>query len=380
MEKFVGFNHVELWHKFPFTLLRFTSPDAVQHSAGDDGDEEMTADSKVLPDLLLPQQSKEVCLSREKMPRSFVGIWCLRAETHYEALLDVITESGTRELTSVRFRTNPSPFQGTDWPQFVADAPHLSDVNILDCCSEQNSDWLIAIKDLSDTSKLLSTRYWFCKLFYNALFALPSRPPVINMPNGRSRYVLDLSLPINWTSSKKVRRAISSNKYAVVANRNLRASLNDAFFYHSSRGSTWLTHAFIDVLCDIHDNGEAPYGLQMMAVELWDKEARVPVAGCLGFCVGSAYHDFTMYTLRRDEDSCGTLVTKVLGAALQAAGYGMWYWGFRVAYMEQYEGKYGAIALPRRTFLKRWVTLREELPLVPVHQFINAGKGLLPAA
>jgi Leu/Phe-tRNA-protein transferase len=374
MEKFAGFNHVELWHRFPFTLRSMTAPDNVDKMdrASDDSDDEKNP----VPDLVLPTPSREVCLSRERLPRHFIGIWCLCANTRYEVEIEVTTEAGTQEVIRMRLQTAMSPFNG-DWPNFVAEAPHLTDVNVLDCCSCQRSDWMVTLRDLADRKVLLQTRWWLCKMFYNGLFVLPARSPMISLPNGRLRYVLDLSVAIDWTHSKKMRRAIASGKYAIVANRCLRASLNDAFFYHSGRGTTWMTHELIDALCDADESKEAPYGLQMMAVELWDRAENIPVAGCLGFCVGSAYHDFTMYTIRRDADSCGTLLTKVLGAALQACGYGMWYWGFRVAYMQQFEGRYGAKEVPRRDFIKRWCELRDDLPLVPVHTFLNTGAGLV---
>merc|ERR1712154_419602 len=65
--------------------------------------------------------------------------------------------------------------------------------------------------------------------------------------------------------------------------------------------------------------------------------------------IGSILCDYTFMTLKRDNRSCGNILTKVIGHILQSCFYDIWYWGFRLEYMTDYD-KYGGKEIHRTEF------------------------------
>ncbi|CUG90271.1 leucyl/phenylalanyl-tRNA protein transferase, putative [Bodo saltans] len=267
------------------------------------------------------------------------------------------------------------------------------------------SDWmtcLIEWKQKRNVQSLMS------RLYYDGLFTISSTRHdfLLSIPNGNPRYGIDFEkcTPGCWTHSKKVRRLLQGKitrphtpstsddvvpaapslpeqqrgdcSLRVVVNRNFEDTMNRALAYHTAKGGTWMTDSLIKAMSLMSAIGSA-HGVRLCAVELWDVSTNELLAGCLGFALGSVYHDFTMFTCVRSDASYGSLITKVLAAALHDCGYRLWYWGFRVDYMSAFEGRYGACEWPRDQFYELWAKHRAELPLWHVMEYLNEGKGLL---
>jgi hypothetical protein len=204
-------------------------------------------------------------------------------------------------------------------------------------------------------------------------------PSKTNAVNGGREYAL-----FPWRGHSKVRRVIKSGSYTVAVrgdSSGVMASLQRAYDYHLSRGrSSWIDPVFIRLMgrcCDAAPSTDTG-GARLVSVELIDEAAGAVVAGCCGMAIGSVYHDYTMFTLRQCKDSLGTFLTKLLGEALQRCGYALWYWGFRVEYMADYEKHFGAVNLPRDVFYRRWCAARDVAPTCAVEAFLKDGRGMVP--
>lgn len=273
-------------------------------------------------------------------------------------------------------------------------------------------------------------------MWYHGLFTLPESVSLsprdtllfFLLPNGAERYVLDLTktplceeaaakrseeaspaplvagaqckaegnegesdrLMFPWRRQSKVRRVINSGAFTVVVRDDaagVMASLQRAYDYHVVRHeSSWLDPTFIRLMGSCCGSGSTSLSshshfhgdTRLVCVELVDEAAKEVVAGCCGMAMGRAYHDYTMFTLRQSKDSLGTFLTKLLGEALQACGYTIWYWGFRVDYMADYERHFGAVNMPRREFYDRWCAARDAAPQCAVKTFLREGKGMVP--
>lgn len=200
-----------------------------------------------------------------------------------------------------------------------------------------------------------------------------------------------------WRGHSRVRRVIRSGMYTVIVRDDVagvQASLRRAYDYHMEHNeSTWLSPVFIRLMgsCCSSDRGEkanngspsspqqnGAFGVRLVCVELVDEAAAEVVAGCCGMAIGSVYHDYTMYTLRQCKDSLGSFLTKLLGEALQRCGYTLWYWGFRLGYMADYEKHFGAVNMPRAEFYHRWCAARDVEPACAVEDFLRASRGMVP--
>lgn len=206
-----------------------------------------------------------------------------------------------------------------------------------------------------------------------------------------------------WFRCKKLRRLVrrgpSEQGLHMVVNRNLEDSLRLAQKYHSrpkkkvtrdrdgserssddEGGGTWISSQMIQAFALMDAIGSAPegHGVKLCAVELINQSGDV-LAGCLGFALGCVYHDYTMFTCTRSKHSYGAVLTRLLGCALQHAGYKLWYWGFKLGYMNEFDAHCGGVDLPRDEFYRRWNMFREELPLWSIDIFINSGRAALPA-
>ncbi|EAN93835.1 hypothetical protein C3747_249g11 [Trypanosoma cruzi] len=248
--------------------------------------------------------------------------------------------------------------------------------DFLDCLLSQRSSWMLIEHFGWENTTLLQ------HLFYHSLFAIPDairEAPVYTLPNGsKGRFCLDLKQEnIAWRKSKKVRRIMLCDLFAVAVNRDIRDSLCLAREYHlEKKGNTWLKESYIDLLVDLAACPE--YGVKIMSVELLEKSSGNVLAGCLGFSLGCVHHDFTMFTMQRSPEGFGTFATKLLGEALQQCGYNLWYWGFRLKYMEQFEGKYGGKIICKADFFARWAQNRDVQPNCTLEEFFRSGRGMLP--
>jgi hypothetical protein len=193
-------------------------------------------------------------------------------------------------------------------------------------------------------SPQLLERIMRCMLFA-LTFCFPSGNVVI-LPNPVSRFCLDLRSPKEWLRNKKIKKHIDD--FAVVMKTSLRADLRIAKAYHESKnGSTWITDELIDSLQDI--SSSARDSVQCFSFSLVLKSSGQTAAACLGFACGAVYQDFTMCTPLRDHRSCGSMLSRIVCGILQQMGIQLWYWGYRMPYMEEY-ASYGAREFGRREF------------------------------
>ncbi|GET90864.1 hypothetical protein, conserved [Leishmania tarentolae] len=272
-------------------------------------------------------------------------------------------------------------------------------------------------------------------LWYNGLFSLPESVRIgpqhvvmfFLLPNGDTRYTLDLApespaVSVSssthhqgsralesavssdaevsvypWRRQRKVRRVIRCGAYAVVVRDDtagIMASLQRAYTYHGrSKKSTWLNDIFIHLMGQCISGDTPPStdtsasqaacvdtttNVRLLCIELVEKATGEVMAGCCGMAVGCAYHDYTMYTLRQCKDGLGTFLTKLIGEALQRCGYTLWYWGFCVEYMRQFERHFGAVEMPRDIFYRRWGAARDAVPVCNIDTYLRSHKGMVP--
>jgi len=212
-------------------------------------------------------------------------------------------------------------------------------------------DWLSAcptdfVLAFQPTAKLL----W--SLWLNACFTLPSPgSPICQCPNPRSRYCLDLTKDSRWLHGKKVRR--HKGDFRLTVNGDFCETFRRCAALHRDQGSgTWITPELIEALDACRrERGE----VKVYSIELWEKSTGALAAAIMGMSVGDIFHDYTMATLLRDSRSPGAILSKVVGQLLVDSGYTLWYWGFKNAYMAEYDEGYGGMLMDnQREFWPRW--------------------------
>ncbi|ORC90814.1 uncharacterized protein TM35_000072380 [Trypanosoma theileri] len=351
------FNYFELFSEHPFTVI---SCESFTGSAAPS------------------QQSFPICAKKSDGASSdYVAVlWALEPDCEYCVSLSF---SGEDKAVQILVRTKPifGPMIMCKPSAVIHPDQPFSD-DFLECVQAQKENYMFIEKPTKSVQELLML------LFYHSLFALPSEICGVNifvLPNGKDgRFCIDLRYQgIEWRRNKKIRRLVASNKFAIVVNRNIGDSLRLAQEYHSGPpNSTWLDDDYVALLADMAKSPK--FGVRIMCVELLEKSTSKVMAGCLGYALGSVYHDFTMFTLERSAEGFGTILTKLLGESLQRCGYDLWYWGFRIDYMKQFEGKYGGKIIPKPEFLQRWTQYRDIQPACTVDEYIYSGKSWLPYA
>ncbi|KPI85975.1 hypothetical protein ABL78_4977 [Leptomonas seymouri] len=368
------------------------------------------------------------------------SLWCLHPSTVYTVALT--SESPVTGHESYHSGVTEITFQTRDFnlpldlreesPHIVEHGSLLFHPEFVQCITAQGASALLFYlpTDLLDAHTALPFAHAF---WYHGLFTLPESVPIsptctllfFLLPNGDERYVLDLThhehdranvapvedrRPVHqrpgspshgvaeakdgakekvkglypWRGQSKVRRAIRSGLYTLVVRNDasgVMASLQRACDYHLSHsGSSWLNPAFIRFMGSCCDEmpAQETVGARLVCIELVNESSAEVVAGCCGMAIGSVYHDYTMYTLHRCKDSLGTFLTKLIGEALQQCGYSLWYWGFRIAYMADYEKHFGAVNMPRSIFYRRWCDARDVKPLCAVETYLRNNKGMVP--
>ena len=91
--------------------------------------------------------------------------------------------------------------------------------------------------------------------------------------------------------------------------------------------------------------------MRFVVFELWDRKDGQLAAANFAYVVGSVLHDYTFLTLKRDGRSCGSILTRVVGHIIESCGFDLWYWGFKLEYMKEYD-KYGGKGVPRRELMQ----------------------------
>ena len=213
------------------------------------------------------------------------------------------------------------------------------------------------------------------KALADVLFALPTGRGMSYLPNPSQRFCLDLrdgtdakdgaacGGHINWFRSRKMRRHLSDFR-VVVKTKDFRPELEHCKEYHLARaGGTWLTNALMDMICAAADAaGAGAGGVQHYCFSLHDRATGTLLACTFGFASGRVFEDYTMCTLHRDSRSVGAVLSKLVGFLLQASRFDLWYWGYKVAYMEDYRSHYGATELDRKSFYEIWEKGRSHGP------------------
>lgn len=191
------------------------------------------------------------------------------------------------------------------------------------------------------------------RILHCMLFALPheyAEQSFIIMPNPVSRFCLDLRAttdrpPTNWFRNRKLQKY--ARDFTVVVKTDLRSDLQIAKAYHESRnGDTWITPQLMQLLHQLSSRRDV---VQCFSFSLVSKACGQTAAVCLGFASGGVYQDYTMCTPVRDHRSCGSMLSRIVCSILQQMGISIWYWGYRMEYMEEYTS-YGAREFGRQEF------------------------------
>merc|ERR1711871_646760 len=95
-----------------------------------------------------------------------------------------------------------------------------------------------------------------------------------------------------------------------------------------------MTQELMELLVQMHKLQDR-IPVKQCIFEVWEGDALVALV--CGFGVGTAYHDYSMATLKRDRRGIGYIATKAVGHLLQKCGYDIWYWGRRVGYFEEFD-------------------------------------------
>ncbi|CAD2218011.1 hypothetical protein ADEAN_000549700 [Angomonas deanei] len=332
-------------------------------------------------------------------------LWGLTVDQTYLILCDSETEGGwhkkfriTPELTPDLDPLKRRLYTALNSRSTVMDLECILRPDFTDCALVQGNEPFMATTPV-DCGNLESFQPFAGSLLYHGLFFLPAKYPfgwLLHLPNPEDRYLVDFAAlrakeatcqkRPDWRRSKKVRKNIASGQCRLVVQDTpeaLRQALERAEAYQiDMHHSTWLCPEGISILSSLAPSGVAEKSkksVQVLVIDLVDANDNV-LAGCCGFTLGSVYHDFTMYTQRRDRNGYGTFLTKLIAEALYTCGYDMWYWGLRVDYMAQYENGYGACTLPRSEFYRRWVQHRD-IPLSEdIVTFVRSNKAMVPSA
>ena len=272
--------------------------------------------------------------------------------------------------------------------------------NLLQIAQTAPSDWIVtAIVDWSTADS-------FCEHCYShGLFTLPNLTPdkrLTLLANPQQRYCLDLTQAkeqqIKWTRGNKMRRTRRSN-FRLTMDRDFKGSLMRLRTYHNSnsdaketaasaeseapaeseaapaeaeteteREKGWLHDGLLNLLSRGHQSATGTT-VQHHVFELWDTETNELLAITAGFGIGSTYHDYSHATLISDKRSAGQVLTKTVAHLLQQCGYGLWYWGFKVGYMQEYDS-FGGRNVGRKEFYDRWMRLSKIAPLYDLQKVV----------
>lgn len=118
-----------------------------------------------------------------------------------------------------------------------------------------------------------------------------------------------------------------SNRYALSLNRAFSEVLDACV---STHGDGWLLPELVEAFRTLHDERDRRQ-VAFISMELWTDRAPspVPVAGEIGYLIGSAYASLTGYSR---VSGAGTVQLAASGAALAAAGVTVWDLGMEIAY------------------------------------------------
>ncbi|KPA83326.1 hypothetical protein ABB37_02984 [Leptomonas pyrrhocoris] len=392
---------------------------------------------KALPASETPRIPANKELATEKC--YVASLWCLQFSTSYKVTLTSQTKTPEKEapnsaVTQLTFQTLdfrlPVDLREQS-PHIVERGSLLFHPEFVQCIAAQGeSEYLFYLP--TNPLDARTALPFMHALWYHGLFTLPQPIPcgpqstllLLLLPNSDERYVLDLASPARhntsgapveshpltrqradgqtdatgaandggelpearfypWRGHSKVRRVIRAGTYTVVVRDDaagVTGSLQRAYEYHLvQHEASWLDPAFIRLMgsCCEAAPSQDTFGVRLVCVELVDEAAAEVVAGCCGMAIGSVYHDYTMYTVRRCKDSLGTFLTKLLGEALQRCGYTLWYWGLRLGYMAEYEKHFGAVAMSRNEFYARWCAARDVAPACAVETYLRSSKGMV---
>eukprot|EP00933_Yihiella_yeosuensis_P071090 TRINITY_DN7928_c1_g1_i1.p1 TRINITY_DN7928_c1_g1~~TRINITY_DN7928_c1_g1_i1.p1 ORF type:complete len:385 (-),score=39.22 TRINITY_DN7928_c1_g1_i1:170-1324(-) len=276
------------------------------------------------------------------------------------------TEAGSiTELCSAKVegQTARPPFGvGMDWEVYVSPEHELGP-----WVSGAPGDWMWTVEQ--QCSYEMISGIWRSGMF--ALF----QQGLVLCPNPEKRFCLRVGPEEKcWSSSKKLRR--HAREFRLAMNTDFAGILERCRAYHvKEHKSTWITSNLIRLLDRFRQDADS--GVDVCCFELWDKEKDELAAATFSFLRGKVFHDFTMCTLVRDHRSAGHVLTKALGHLAGMAGYTCWYWGFKTAYMEDYDS-YGSHYLGRDDFQNLWdAKVDESTGLHKMQDLLDQGKALV---
>ena len=208
------------------------------------------------------------------------------------------------------------------------------------------------------------------KILREVLFMLPMSSFCAYLPNPKLRFCLNLKQSIPWFRNRKMRQCLSD--FTIAIRTHLRDDLEACAVYHEKRDGQegWLSTPLIEALHNLSlkiaasrrsaaTTDDIYKCLQLFSFSLIEKETGRVAASTFGFASGGVFEDYSMCTLIKDKRSCGSVLNKVVGYILQQCGITIWYWGYKVGYMTEYESHYSAGYIPRPAFYEEWQKVKD---------------------
>lgn len=128
-------------------------------------------------------------------------------------------------------------------------------------------------------------------------------------------------------------------------------------------GDSWLHTPYRNIMNELAQKSrEESQDFVPVGIELWAKDCDRPVAGELGYVIGSIYTSLSgfMHPDRSAWNNVGKLQLQALGVFLEQSGFSFWNLGQP---QMQYKIDLGARVTPRPEFLRRWIpAVHEPIP------------------
>jgi leucyl/phenylalanyl-tRNA---protein transferase len=180
--------------------------------------------------------------------------------------------------------------------------------------------------------------------------AYPGEPMLWWTPDPRAILPLD-----GMYISQRLRRTMSSGKFAVRCNTAFHEVLAGCATGHGREQGTWLTPQMIAAYTELHRQGHAH------SVETWHGDQLV--GGVYGVAIGGFFSAESMFYRERDASK---VALATLVSHLNARGYAL----LDVQQWTPHTGRLGVIEIPRRDYLQR-LAAAIELPVTFGNELVN---------
>lgn len=163
----------------------------------------------------------------------------------------------------------------------------------------------------------------------------------------------------NFEASRHVRKALgrlrrSGRQYCLVNNRNPVRTWELLDAYHGKKyGTNWLTRRYFEMLQAA--TADKTINFRLQCVELYEgsmaEKQALPLAGEIGFSIGSVYTSLSGWTEERTSEGFGTAQLVLLGRWLQQHSFVFWSMGHCYSPEMDYKRQLGHRVVPRYCFL-----------------------------